>query len=145
MKIKDEGNRWGTCTKPKILKIQDGKLNPGNGRYKNRTPCHYAAKHGHTDIVKLLSGRLEDLNLPDGDSVTPLHFAANQNHLEICQIILEKAKEKNPKDINERTPYFLAAMKGHIDIVKLLIDNVDNVNPIGGSDFVCFSYKDTRK
>ena len=90
-----------------------------------------------------MSGRIEDLNLPDEDSVTPLHFAANQNHLEICQIILEKAKEKNPKDINERTPYFLAAMKGHIDIVKLLIDNVDNVNPIGGN-FVSFIYKDTR-
>ena len=68
-----------------------------------------------------MSGRIEDLNLPDEDSVTPLHFAANENHLEICQIILEKAKEKNPKDNKGVTPSQMAIENRHFEVSFLKI------------------------
>lgn len=41
-----------------------------------RTPLHYAAQGGHSDIMELLLARKVEVNLPDEKGVTPLHLAA---------------------------------------------------------------------
>ena len=44
------------------------------------TGLHWAAKHGNTDIVKLLAGTYElDINVKTRGGYTPLHLAGMDN------------------------------------------------------------------
>ena len=44
---------------------------------------HFAAQHGHLDIVKFVAEYSEDKNPTDENGFTPLNFARENGHLEI--------------------------------------------------------------
>ena len=49
--------------------------NPRYGIY-NKTPLHFLATHGLTDVVEFMIDHLEDPNPADSFSITPLHNAS---------------------------------------------------------------------
>ena len=59
------------------------------GPFQN-TPLHYAAKHGHFQIVKALVEAGATLELKNFYSDTPFAVACAQGHLEIAQYLLDK-------------------------------------------------------
>ena len=109
-------------------------VNPGrlsNDQFNGRTPLHYASKYGHIKVVKYLTARIEDKNLPDDNGMTPLHLAAYYGHLEIVKLIASFESDKNPKAGRfwyERTPLHDAAYRGHLNVVEYLAGLVPDVN-----------------
>ena len=60
-----------------------------------RTPLHFVAQFGETEIVKkcFLEEEIKK-NPSDLDGWTPLHLAAQNGHAEICQIIVDSVEVK---------------------------------------------------
>ena len=58
-----------------------------------RTPLHFVAQFGETEIVKkcFLEEEIKK-NPSDLDGWTPLHLAAENGHVEICQIIVDSVE-----------------------------------------------------
>ncbi|WP_341814119.1 MULTISPECIES: ankyrin repeat domain-containing protein [unclassified Wolbachia] len=85
------------------------------------TLLHVAAKHGHTNIIKILIESGADV---DGKhSHTPLHAAAESNQLEAARILIKNGANVHTKDIWECTPLHYAAVSGSESIIRLLIQN----------------------
>lgn len=69
--------------------------------YNDNTPLHYAAHHGHTEIIKcLLKVNDIDVNCKDRKGNTPLHLAALNGHKDAI-IILLNFKGIKPTIIND--------------------------------------------
>ena len=104
-----------------------------------KTPFHYAAEKGHTEICKFIIERAEDKHPTDIDGRTPLHLAVLNGHLDICCTIIDNVANKNPADNNGVTPLHLAAESGHLDICSIIVDNIcciimDNVTNLNPAD-----------
>lgn len=54
------------------------------------TLLHYAARHGHLDVVKLLRRLEMDLEVYNKDYKRPLHEAASMGHLDCVKYLLEE-------------------------------------------------------
>jgi len=88
--------------------------------YKHQNLLAWAARKGHTEIVRLLleTGKV-DVNSRDEDGRTPLLWAA-QGHETIFRLLLETKKvDINWKDNFGRAALSYAASGGHEGIVKL--------------------------
>ena len=54
------------------------------------TGLHWAAKHGHADMVKLLAGTYQaSVNAKSHGGYTPLHIAAQHNHQEVFDLLVQ--------------------------------------------------------
>lgn len=54
------------------------------------TGLHWAAKHGHDDLVKMLAGtHKSDVNARTNAGCTPLHLAAMQGHAEVVDLLVK--------------------------------------------------------
>ena len=51
------------------------------------TPIYWAAKNGHTEIVKILAPLTDNPNAPNKYGETPIHKAAKNGHREIVKIL----------------------------------------------------------
>lgn len=87
------------------------------------TPLSYAAKKGHTAVVKLLLALPNvDPNSHDIYGSTPLHGAGINEHEEVVKMLLATdTVELNAKNRGGYTPLHTTLIKGHIGIVKLLL------------------------
>jgi len=102
----------------------------GENPTKRITALHWAARNGHTDVVKVLLDSKVDVNVGrPADGVTPLHIAAQERHTEVAKLLLD-----NKADINARvltygaTPLYIASQSEHRDIVDLLLAYNADVN-----------------
>ena len=83
---------------------------------------HYAARHGHLNIIKYLLPLLDNKEPKDCIVQTLLHFAAKNGHTEVVIFMIMCSKlSKTPRDFIGRPPLHLAAKKGHFEVAKLLI------------------------
>ena len=62
---------------------------PEEGDSKNVTALHFAAIHGHANVVQKFVDKKTKLRITDDDGMTPLHYAAKNNHVEACLVLLD--------------------------------------------------------
>jgi cytohesin len=90
-----------------------------------RTPLHYAAFGGWSDIVELLLAARADVNAKDRHAFTPLHLAANKA---VAALLLDHNADLNAKEAWDRTPLHWAALAGRVDVAELLLAHGADVN-----------------
>lgn len=93
------------------------------------SPIHYAAMHGHGDVVLWL---LENGSSPTTVNVhlqNALHCAAGKNRLKVAQILIKYKECIDKVDRNGNPPLYYAVAKLNKEIVELLVDN--------GADIKC--------
>uniref|UniRef100_A0A6Q2Z252 Uncharacterized protein n=1 Tax=Esox lucius TaxID=8010 RepID=A0A6Q2Z252_ESOLU len=93
-----------------------------------RTPLHYAASQGHTDILASLlraTTRSQPLaSLLDHDQYTPSHWAAYQGHEDCLEVLLEHKTCRNViPEGNPFTPLHCALMNGHSGAAEMLLES----------------------
>ncbi|WWC93120.1 uncharacterized protein L201_008087 [Kwoniella dendrophila CBS 6074] len=88
----------------------------------DRRPIHYAAMHGHADIVSFLLSQSVDPSATDKDGYTPLMHAITQGHLEVVRIFVQDKLTLEPTAIsNDLIPLSLACQYGHLEVARLLL------------------------
>jgi len=94
-----------------------------------RRPLHYAAMHGHSDIVSFLLAR----SIPsatDMDGYTPLMYAITRGHLEVVRILVGANVTLGPTAMsNDLIPLSLACQHGHLEVARLLLQRGAKVLP----------------
>ena len=117
----------GDLNKMKYL-MEVGHVDPRSCRDKkyHKTPLHYAAKHGHLDIVKyLVEEKNCDVDCRDKNGDIPLHSAATGGSVNTVQyLISERGCDPMCKGWNGRTPLHRACAHGKLDVAKYLIEDV---------------------
>ena len=91
-----------------IVKLFIGKhfyLTNRNPSDKNgKTPLHYAAQYGHTDLFRFIFDRATEKNPFDCNWTTPLHLAAVNLNPVISEYIIDRIAYLHPVDKDGNTP-----------------------------------------
>ena len=82
---------------------------------------HYAAEHGHMDVVKLLLDSGVKVAVPGPDRKSLLHIAAAKGDFEMVQFLVENGAKVLAKDKFKRTPLLLACKNGNLKIASFLL------------------------
>ncbi len=86
------------------------------------TALHFACRHGHGDITKILLSKGADANAKDEKGVCPLHFAAYHGHLqcvrELCDVRADLTVQEGGRK-HGATPLFRSL--AHMAVVELLL------------------------
>jgi ankyrin repeat protein len=89
----------------------------------NQTPLSWAAKQGHTAVVRLLLERGPELEVKNNhQGETPLSLAAKHGHEAVVHQLLDQGAKVESNGKNSSTPLSLAAWKGHEAVVRLLLE-----------------------
>jgi len=85
----------------------------------SKTPLHWAAMLGETDVVAVLLAHGALVDARDHQDRTPLHQGVS--HSDIAKLLLDNKADVNAKDKRGETPLFGAIQSGHLDSIELLI------------------------
>ena len=61
--------------------------NPNASDNIKQSPIYWAARNGHTEIVKILAPLTDNPNAPNTIDETPIYWAARNRHAEIVKIL----------------------------------------------------------
>lgn len=111
----------GDLAKVKALLKEDARLLEAKGDHE-KEPMHWAAQHGHFEIVKLLLEKGAAVNCKNVLAETPLHYAAATNRKGIVTLLLAKGAAVNASTTNGDTPLSYAVRRGHTEIIGLLLE-----------------------
>ena len=91
----------------------------------NGTPILWAARGGHTEIVKMLLEHGANPNVVEhgNGNVTPLIWAASLDNIECVQMLLDHGADVNASTTQGNTALMKAAQNGTAGMVKLLLDH----------------------
>lgn len=113
----------------------------------HRTPLHTAARHGLTEIARLLIARgaqpdlfvaagLDDVAMAEdllakgadpnvfwewGTGERPLHWSAQNNSVDMAGILLDSGADVDVRDGDDETPLMIAARHGSVETAGLLL------------------------
>lgn len=103
-----------------------------------RTPLHYAARAGHSDMVRLLLSHGASVDAQDQTGQTPLMEAALAGNPEVARVLLSNGARVDVRKFSDAgtplwwalkgTPLWWAVNNGHADVVKVLLDFGANPN-----------------
>ncbi|XP_066525269.1 ankyrin repeat domain-containing protein 16 isoform X2 [Hoplias malabaricus] len=88
------------------------------------TLLHYAARHGHTDILRYFIEELGiDIELYNNDYKRAMHEAASMSH-ELCvQYLIERGAKIDCLKRADWTPLMMACTKRDLGVIKVLLDH----------------------
>jgi ankyrin repeat protein len=91
------------------------------------TLVHLAARHGRTDIVRmLLTNPVVNPDISRKDGVTPLYLAAQNGHEDVVHMLLSHpATNPNQSATDGTSPLYIAAQFGLARVVRLLLAHQD--------------------
>jgi ankyrin repeat protein len=109
------------------------------------TPLHYAARHNHVEVAKLLLEAGAKVNAREADDITPLLMAISNDNMAVAHFLLAHGGDVNAQDWYGRSPLWEAVnvrnlyvhnatFKNGIDrapvleLIKALLDAGANVN-----------------
>lgn len=132
----DEAAENGDLEKVKImLKGEPGLIfskaeepDPATPERGGWTPLHFAAAHGHTDIVKYLLANKAVIEAKDKYGETPLQLAAYNGQTKAAELLLASNADVNAQSKSGEAPLDLAAGAGHIELVKMLLDKKADID-----------------
>ena len=85
------------------------------------TALMYAAKDGHTAIIRDLLAASAKLDAKDNDGDTALMYAAIDNRADVAKELLAAGADINAKNKNGETPLIAASLRGRAEVVKALL------------------------
>lgn len=86
-----------------------------------RTALHFAAAHGHRDMVGLLIGQGAQMNFQDDRGWTPLHHSAKHGYLEVVRLLVESGADPTTTCTTGKVPICMAASAGHKQVLSYLL------------------------
>ncbi|KAG8005750.1 Ankyrin repeat domain-containing protein 16 [Nibea albiflora] len=86
------------------------------------TLLHYAARHGHLDVVEYLVKRLGmDVEVYNNDYKRPLHEAASMSHLPCVSFLLREGAKVDSLKKADWTPLMMACTRRNLDVIQELL------------------------
>ena len=109
---------------------------------KDITPLQWAARKGHTEVVKVLLDNEADVNARrHQDGVTALHIAAQNGHVEVVKLLLDNKADPNASTATDgSTALHIAAWNGHAEVVKVLLNHGADMNASYNDDDITAVY-----
>ncbi|KAF0316111.1 ankyrin repeat protein [Colletotrichum asianum] len=97
-----------------------------DGRFldKARTPLHFAAEKGFTEVVQNLVERRAPLNVRDVDQKTPLHLAAERGYSNCVSLLLQHGADVLLEDRSGKIPLDLAEERHHIRAAESILNKM---------------------
>jgi uncharacterized protein len=99
-----------------------GRREPAPG---GMTPLHYAARHDHVEVARLLLAAGANVNAREANAITPLLMAISNNNLAVAHFLLEHDADVNAADWYGRTPLWEA-----VNVRNLYVHNATFRNGI---------------
>ncbi|XP_026182125.1 ankyrin repeat domain-containing protein 16 [Mastacembelus armatus] len=86
------------------------------------TLLHYAARHGHLDIVEYLIKRVGmDVEVYNNDYKRPLHEAASMGHKACVEYLLREGAKVDSLKKADWTPLMMACTRRNLNVIKELL------------------------
>ncbi|TFK07500.1 ras-related and estrogen-regulated growth inhibitor-like protein [Platysternon megacephalum] len=93
------------------------------------TLLHYAARHGHLNVLTHLVEALEmDIEMFNNDYKRPLHEAASMGHRDCVLYLLDKGAKIDCLKKADWTPLMMACTRKNLEVIKDLIEH--GANPL---------------
>jgi ankyrin repeat protein len=89
------------------------------------TPLHYAARHNHVEVAKLLVQAGANVNAREANDISPLLMAISNNNMAVAQYLLTQGADVNAQDWYGRTPLWEA-----VNVRNLYVHNATFRNGI---------------
>ena len=93
-----------------------------------RTPIHWAAFYGYSEIMTILIANSQNPITRNVNGETPIHFAAKKGHKKIVEHLILLTDIPNDENINGMTPFEFAKRKGYFEITKILKERLMNIH-----------------
>eukprot|EP01083_Nonionella_stella_P151028 482129_1 len=84
-------------------------------------PLHFAAYHGHGNILYELIQHDANVDAQNLEGNTPLHDAAYRGHLGIVEALIKANADVNVVNNDQRTPLHTAAIRGRSEVASMLM------------------------
>lgn len=86
------------------------------------TLLHYAARHGHLDVVEYLIKRVGvDMEVYNNDYKRPLHEAASMSHLACVSYLLQEGAKVDSLKKADWTPLMMACTRRNLNVIQELL------------------------
>ena len=105
---------------------------------------HYAAKNGHTDVVKELLFHRVDLNATDKHGNSALSLASSEGHLEVVEALVE-SDECFQASEDGKTALHHAAEHGRDEVVAFLLEGKTNPGAKDNRGKTALDYAKSKK
>ncbi|XP_049617134.1 ankyrin repeat domain-containing protein 16 isoform X2 [Syngnathus scovelli] len=88
------------------------------------TLAHYAARHGHLDILEFLIKEVgTDVEVYNNDYKRLLHEAASMGHLACVRYLLQEGAQVDSLKKADWTPLMMACTRRNLDVIRELIEH----------------------
>ena len=112
----------GNTAKVETLITQEGKDVIQRCPYRQRTPLHYAARHGKVETTRTLLQLKAEVEAQDDSGARPMHLAAMFGMVEVVKTLAQCGAELEGEDkATGARPLHLAAEQDQVETIRTLV------------------------